>query len=45
MRLLSGRFHKESEREVSTKDMRQEQHAHAKINGYSREVRAKLARM
>ena len=41
-RLLSGHFHKESEGEVSTKDIRQEQHADAQVKGYSREVRANV---
>ena len=42
MRLLRGNLHKESEGEVRTKEIRQEKHAHAKINGYSGKVRANV---
>ena len=42
MRLFIGHYHKESEGEVRTKDIRQQQHAHAQIKEYSCEVRANV---
>ena len=41
-RLPGGHGHKNSESEVLTKDIRQEQHADAKSKGYLRDLRANV---